>query len=148
LSRSTYERSSDDFDLPVLEPRWPEPEVPTTTRRRGRPRPKLRRTYVAGLVITATVIGAAATHALDLRNQTPAPAPAPVWMAACQEAINATAQFHHLQNLQLAQGLQSVFALIAGVHPDTKSVDSATARLQRDAEEATARCISPAVPPA
>jgi hypothetical protein len=147
MSKSTYELTSEDFDLPVLEPRWPDPDAPTGPDQRGRtrptrPRPKLPRLWIAGLVIAAAVSGSVSTHALDRS----APIPPPAWTAACQDAINATARFHQLQNLRLAQGLDSVLALVAGVHPNTKQVDTATARLRRDAENAIARCVSPAAP--
>ena len=162
MSRSTHERISDDIDLPVLAPRWPEPD---TTRRGDGPdpaatpahlavdtrsssptlRPKTRRLRVAGLVIAAAVVGSAGTHWVDEpRTRTFTPP----WAASCQDAINATARLRRLRDVQFERAMQDTWALVGGVHvQDLNPMDtSVNARLQRDADNATARCISPASP--
>jgi hypothetical protein len=166
MSKSTHERISDDTDLEVLDPLWPKPDSPSdrdgpdttatpehhsaTTRAASptrRPktktrRPKTRRLRLLGLVIAATVAGSASTHWFDQRTSTYPQPP----MAACQAAINATARLHRFQAIQLAQGIEEAWALIGGAGvPNPHSIDtSLNARLQRDAESAISRCISPA----
>ena len=163
MSRFTHERTPDETDLEVLDPRWPEPDSPSNSDatdksatpehhvakpRRASPtrRPKTRRLRVAGLVIAAAVAGAATAHEFDARTRTYTPP----WTVACQDAIDATAHLHRLRVTQLAQGMEEAFALIGGADiPKPNAIDASVilnARRQRDVDNAIGRCISPASP--
>jgi hypothetical protein len=156
----THEYRTDGADTTVLAPERPEPDNlsarrgsnPTATRQthstHSRPalarlRRKAPRLRVVAFVIAATIAGSAGTHWFDHR----APTNAPPLTVPCRQAINATAQLHRLQDAQFAQGMQSVWALVAGIHVEnSNSIGTSIARLQRDADNATARCISQATP--
>jgi hypothetical protein len=134
MYRSTRARSTEEMELPVLDPLWFEPDGP------ARPR-TTRRLLVVGLVVAAIGAGSAGTHWLEQGTRTRM-APA---MGACQEAIDATARLHRLQGAQLGLAMQATWAAVAGVHVQATSVDnSLNARLQREADDAIAQCISPA----
>jgi hypothetical protein len=116
------------------------PRLPAAPTRRRTP----RRLRLIGLVIAAILAGSAGTHWVDSQIRTDSPR----WTAACQEAINANARLHRQQAAELAQGMGAVWSLIAGAGiPNPTSIDrNLDARLQRDADNAISRCVSPATP--
>jgi hypothetical protein len=138
---STDERVCDEKDLEALDV-----QRELTAARPASPtrRLKTRRLRVAGFVIAATVAGFAGNRWIDQRP----PTHTPPWVEACQHAIDATARVHRLEATQVAQGLDELWARVAGADiSDPTSVDtSLNARLQRDADDATGRCISPSTP--
>jgi hypothetical protein len=157
MSASTHERIDND-ELEALDPRWPEPDRPSdkdgpdpaTTKEHDlistRPAsptlgPKTCRLGVAGLVLAALVAGSAGTHWYDQPSRTASPP----WIVACQDAINATARLHRFQDAQFVQGMEAAWAVIGtGGVPNPTPIDtSLNARLQRDADNAASRCISP-----
>jgi hypothetical protein len=96
--------------------------------------------WVVGLVAAAVIVGASGMHWFDQSTRRAMP----TWFAACEQAINTTAQLHRLQAVQLEQAMQLTWAAVAGMRSHAHTIDpSAIARLQRNADNAAARCVSP-----
>jgi hypothetical protein len=94
---------------------------------------------VIGLVIAALVVGSSGMRWFDQSTR----ATTPTWFAACREAVNATTQLHRLQDTQLEQAMELAFGAVAGLRPAAYTSDqSAMARLQRNADEASRRCTA------
>jgi hypothetical protein len=109
----------------------------------GRPsvarRAKTPRLRVTALMVAAIIAGTGCTQgvAQQVSKKTPP------WTAVCQQAANATAQLHRLQDLQFEQGMQSAWALVAGIHVQAADpFHTSIARLQHDANNAVRRCVS------
>jgi hypothetical protein len=98
---------------------------------------KLRAPLVVGAVIAALIVSASGMRWYDQSTR----ATRPTWFAACQEAVNATAQLHRLQAAQLEQAMELTFGAVAGIRPGADTIDqSEIARLQRNADQAIFRC--------
>jgi hypothetical protein len=135
---TTFEpgRSSNAVDADRVETTATRSALPTrrrTTRRLG----------LLGLLLAAMLFASAGTHWLDSRSAT---GTAP-WAAACQDAISATARLHRQQVKELAQGMREAWTLIGGgeISDPTYRNTVLDAQLQRDADSAVSRCISPAM---
>lgn len=140
MSKATREHD-DEMDLEVLAPRWPEPDATLLAAPRSR---VTGRSRVAGLLIAAIAAGSVGTHWSDQRVRT---STSP-WIARCQAAVTASARLDRLHDVQLGQAIEATWSAVAGVRSPLTPIDTALdARLQRDADNATARCVSPTAPP-
>jgi hypothetical protein len=148
MLKSTPERISDEIDLEALDPRWPELEV-APDRNDSVRRPRARAVCVTVLVLASLLAAVAGTHWVDDRSvDRPTPTAVPAWISSCQTAITATAELHRLQAVQLDQAMQATWAAVVGVRVRPRSIDtSASDRMQRAADDATARCVSSDTPP-
>jgi hypothetical protein len=137
MSKATRPRIADEIELEALAPRWTAPDGTLL----AAPRPRVTdRRRVAALLIAAIVGGSLGTHWFDQRTRT---SMSP-WIARCQAAVAASARLDRLHNVQLGQELQATWSVVAGVRSPPTPIDTALdRRLQREADEAAARCVSP-----
>jgi hypothetical protein len=127
--------------LPALEPRPFAAQDPSRRTPVASPRihvdGRWRRSIVIGIV---AALASAATYTLENVSRPPAPR----WVRACEEAIEATAQLHRAQARQLDQIMYETWSMIGGLHIKPSPINTTlVAQLQRDADDATSRCITP-----
>jgi hypothetical protein len=134
--RDADERRTDEPPLQTLDPLPPDP---TSTSASSSGTHKTRVALVVGLVIAALIVGSSGMRWFDQASRPTTP----TWFAACREAVDVSAQLHRLQGAQLERAMELTFGAVAGIPPrDDTSDQSAIARLQRNADEATRRCTA------
>jgi hypothetical protein len=147
-------RQAPIIDLPALEPRpfdnargverdGEPPVAHNPSRRTPLPSPRV---HVAGrwrrvvTIVIAAALASAATYTLEHVSRPSTPR----WVRACREAIDATTQLHQTQARQLDQIMYETWSIIGGLHIKASPIDTPLeAQLQRDADNATSRCITP-----
>jgi hypothetical protein len=147
-------RQAPIIDLPALEPR---PFDNACDVERGREPPVVHnpsrgtpfsspRVHVAGrwrriiVIVIAAALASAATYTLEHVSRPSTPQ----WVRACREAIDITASLHQAQARQLDEIMYETWSIIGGLHIKSSPINtSLEAQLQRDADNATSRCITP-----
>jgi hypothetical protein len=96
---------------------------------------------MVAVVIAAGIGAAATTHRYD---QVSSPA-TPEWTRACRAAIDVTARLQQLRGIEIDQAMYATWTAIGGrrVQPQP-TLASNIARLQREADDATQDCVTPA----
>jgi hypothetical protein len=147
-------RQAPIIDLPALEPRpfdnargverdGEPPVAHNPSRRTPLPSPRV---HVAGRGrrIIVTVIAAALASVATYTLENVSRPSTPQWIRACREAIDTTARLHQAQARQLDQIMYETWSIIGGLHIKSSPINtSLEAQLQRDADNATSRCITP-----
>jgi hypothetical protein len=149
-----------EMDLPTLEPlpeaafrtrvdargtaRDPWSEQAALTRVRSSvPAPGARWLRTGAVVIATTTFGAVLAHRYDQWSRPVTPR----WIQTCREAIDANARLHQARKRELDQAQYEAWSIIGGLRIKPTPLDaSLDRRLQRNADEAINRCISPTSP--